>query len=73
MNIILTIVPSFVNLTTTSSSKKKITLFKCSFCKINSDDVWTTNNNSILCCKSCWGNNPIIARAMNGKKLIKVK
>jgi len=69
MDLISTIMSSFVN-STTQSTKKKIQLYKCSVCKINSDDIWTDETQIISCCKYCWGNDPIIARVMNGKKLI---
>lgn len=50
------------------NTKQKIQLFNCTYCHINVDDIWTNKSKTILCCRSCWGNDPIVARAMNGIK-----
>lgn len=40
---------------------------RCNYCNAISKDVWISKNKSIACCRSCWGNHPIVARATLGK------
>jgi hypothetical protein len=44
--------------------------YNCTFCINISDEVWSDINNNISCCRCCWNNNPIVARAIMGKSFI---
>ena len=42
----------------------------CTFCCKKSNELWIHPNKKISCCKTCWGCNPIVARATLGKPFI---
>ena len=43
------------------------TYYKCNYCKKFYDEVWINQSQTICCCRRCWGNNPMVARATLGK------
>ena len=43
------------------------TYFKCNYCEKFYDEVWINKSQTLCCCRHCWGNNPIVARATLGK------
>lgn len=50
----------------TIQSKTK-TLVKCNYCNNKSNDIWINKKSTIKCCRYCWGNHPIVARATLGR------
>ena len=50
----------------TIQSKTK-TPVKCNYCNNKSNDIWINKKNTIKCCRYCWGNHPIVARATSGR------
>ena len=42
-------------------------IFICNYCENFNKQVWTNKKETISCCKNCWGNHPMVARATNGK------
>ena len=56
-----------------TSSKKRLSintkrkLFTCSYCSNTFNEIWVNRTQTIYCCNFCWGNNPIVARATNGR------
>lgn len=45
---------------------KTKTFITCNYCNNKSKDVWVNKKNTIMCCRYCWGNHPIVARATLG-------
>ena len=41
--------------------------YKCNYCEKFYDEVWISKSRTTCCCRHCWGNNPIVARATLGK------
>lgn len=55
-----------------SSSQRNIKIaktsknMKCSYCTLEHQEVWVNKLHTIMCCRYCWDNHPIVARATLG-------
>lgn len=49
--------------TVQTKTKTNIT---CNYCNNKVKDIWVNKTNTIMCCRYCWGNHPIVARATLG-------
>ena len=48
-------------------NNKTNTNIVCNYCNNKSKDIWVNKKNTIKCCRYCWGNHPIVARATLGR------